>query len=241
MSNSYFRFKQFIVHQDKCAMKVSTDACVFGSYIASKEKDFGNDETNILDIGAGTGLLSLMIAQKVKGHIDAVEIDEKAYEQTKENFEMSAWTSRLADYQADTTKFEFDKKYNIIVSNPPFFKNSLKSSDHNKNLAKHTTSLPHAALAEIVANILIDKGNFYLLLPVEEFQIFEKIAAKNNLPTNEKINIRHYHHSNYFRTIGVFSNVKTTSATEETLTLKVDKDTYSQDFIKLLKDYYLYL
>jgi len=241
MSNSYFRFKQFTVLQDKCAMKVSTDACLFGAYIASKEQNCGNEKTNMLDIGAGTGLLALMIAQQVKGQIDAVEIDEKAYGQIKENFQMSQWAPRLSAYLSDVTKMDFDKKYDIIVSNPPFFKNSLKSSDLHKNLAKHSTSLPHATLAEIVSDNLANEGTFYVLLPVEEFVIFEKIAIKINLFPTEIVNIRHYPHSNNSRTIGIFSNVKTSPAAKANITIKGDKDTYSPEFIKLLKDYYLYL
>lgn len=241
MGNSYFKFKQFTVNQEKSAMKVCTDACVFGAYISSIEKDFSNDETNILDIGAGTGLLSLMIAQKVKGKIDAVEIDEKAYEQAQDNFKKSAWQTRLSVSHADITHFILKKRYDIIVSNPPFFEKSLKSSNHQKNLAKHTTSLPYQVLASIVSNNLTDKGKFYILLPFKEFSLFEKIATKNNLSLIEKLNIRQNKHSNYLRTIGVFSNVTSPAATEQSLTIKEETDRYTESFIDLLKDYYLYL
>lgn len=241
MGNSYFQFKQFTVNQEKSAMKVCTDACVFGAYISLKEKDLSKDDANILDIGTGTGLLSLMIAQKVKGNIEAVEIDEKAYEQAQENFTNSVWQPRLTVHYADVTQFVFRKKYNIIVSNPPFFDKSLKSSNHQKNLARHTCSLPHIELASIVSGNLIDKGKFYILLPFKELKTFEKIAAKNNLGLFEKLNIKQYKSSDYLRTIGVFSHVTGHASTTEALTIKDDNENYSKNFIQLLKDYYMYL
>lgn len=222
-------------------MKVCTDACIFGAYISLKEKDLSSDETTILDIGTGTGLLSLMIAQKVRGRIEAVEIDEKAYEQAQENFKSSAWQLRLTVHCADITHLAPRKKYDIIVSNPPFFDNSLKSSNQQKNLARHTTSLPHVKLTSIVSRNLIDKGKFYILLPFQEFKTFEKIAAQDDLILLEKLNIRQYESSHYLRTIGVFSHIAGHASTTESLTIKDDNENYSKNFIQLLKDYYLYL
>lgn len=222
-------------------MKVGTDACLLGAYISLKEKDFTNDDTNILDIGTGTGLLSLMIAQKVKGNIEAVEIDEKAYAQAQENFKSSTWRTRLAVHYADITQFAFTRKYDIIVSNPPFFDNSLKSSNYQKNLAKHTTSLSHIELSSIVSANLINNGKFYILLPFEEFKIFEKTALKDNLWLFEKLNIKQYATSDYLRTIGVFSNIADYTSTIGSLTIKDDNEKYSKNFVQLLKDYYLHL
>lgn len=222
-------------------MKVCTDACVFGAYVSSKEKDICNDETNLLDIGTGTGLLSLMIAQKVKGNIDAVEIEDKAYEQALENFINSPWQTRLSVFHTDITQFEFQKKYNIIISNPPFFEKSLKSSHYQKNLAKHSASLPFTVLASIVFENLIHNGRFYILLPFAEFKIFENIATKNRLFLLNKMNIRQCKSPVYFRTIGVFTNTSVQTGNTESLTIKDDNEKYSQSFIDLLKDYYLYL
>lgn len=242
MSNSYFQFKQFKICQDKCAMKVCTDACIFGAYISCKEKDFSNDETNILDIGAGTGLLSLMIAQKVKGNIEAVEIENKAFEQAGENFKNSLWPTRLSVLDADITEVRLNKKYNIIVSNPPFFTDFLKSNNKQKDLAKNSASLPHNALVSVVCEHLSEEGKFYILLPKTEFNHFTQITAKSNLSLVAKLNIRQTSHFEYFRTIGVFSKiVKQTTVTEETLTIKNENDLYTKDFIELLQDYYLYL
>lgn len=241
MGNSYFQFKQFIVKQEKCAMKVCTDACIFGAYVSMKEKDKNNDNTCMLDIGTGTGLLSLMIAQKVKGSIDAVEIDKNAFEQAQENFRNSPWKSGLFVSHADITQFEFSRKYDIIVSNPPFFKASLKSSNEQKNIAKHITSLPYSTLASIVFANLADKGRFYILLPTKEFEMFEKIATENQLALLEKTNIRHDTLSEYFRTIGVFTNIAVQKSNTKSLTIKDSNNEYTPEIIKLIKDYYLYL
>lgn len=241
MTNNWFQFKQFIVEQDKCAMKVCTDACIFGAYVALKEKDTNNDETNILDIGTGTGLLSLMMAQKVKGNIEAVEIEKNAYEQAIDNFENSVWKSRLTVFNADISKLEISKKYDIIISNPPFFANSLKSINRIKNLAKHTTSLPLNVLSSLVAKHLMDKGKFYILLPFEVFEAFENIATQNQLSLIKRLNIRHSISSVCFRTIGVFTKAAVSKTNSESLIIKDEKSDYTTEFKELLKDYYLYL
>lgn len=222
-------------------MKVCTDACIFGAYISSEEKEATDDETNILDIGTGTGLLSLMTAQKVKGNIDAVEIDEQAVEQALENFRNSVWKLRLSVFHADITKLKLSKKYNVIISNPPFFEGSLKSSNNQNNLAKHTTSLSYQLLVSLVCSHLTDEGRFYILLPYKEFDVFKKLAAENQLPLMKKIKIRSAASSNYFRTMGVFTNRAVKKTAEELLTIKDNDGEYTNDFIQLLKDYYLYL
>lgn len=241
MGNSYFQFKQFIVKQEKCAMKVCTDSCIFGAYISMKEKDKNDDKMWILDIGTGTGLLSLMIAQKVKANIDAVEIDKDAFEQAQENFKNSLWKSRLSVFHADVKQFEFSRKYNIIVSNPPFFKDSLKSNHKQKNIAKHITSLSYSELASIVYSNLADNGRFYILLPSKEFEAFEKIATQSQLTLMEKTNIRPDGLSEYFRTTGIFSHAAVHKITTESLTIKNSSNEYTPEIIKLLKEYYLYL
>ena len=241
MSNTYFQFKEFIVNQDKCAMKVCTDACIFGAYFSSEEKDKSNNETNILDIGTGTGLLSLMTAQKVKGNIEAVEIDKNAFEQAEQNFRNSPWKSRLSVLHADVTKLTLNKRYDIIISNPPFFEGSLKSNNQQNNLAKHNTSLTYTALASFVYSNLTDNGRFYILLPYKEFEVFKKIATEKKLTLVEKIDVRSSATSEYFRTIGVFTSRAVQQTNAESLIIKDNHNEYTNDFIELLKDYYLYL
>ena len=158
-------------------MKVCTDACLFGAYVADQVKT--KAANNILDIGTGTGLLSLMLAQRVPALIDAVEIDEAAYQQAKENFEQSPWKERLFAFNTDVTKFETEKKYDCIISNPPFFENDLKSNDSNKNNAKHDTSLSLDKLLQVVKKLLNDDGIFAVLLPYHRVEYFIATAQKN--------------------------------------------------------------
>jgi tRNA1Val (adenine37-N6)-methyltransferase len=120
MSNSYFQFKQFIIHQDRCAMKVTTDGCLFGSLSPTLIKE--ERVINVLDIGTGTGLLSLMLAQaKHNAYIDAIEIDKDAFEQACQNVEVSPWGGRIKVFHADARDNEFPHKYDLIISNPPFY------------------------------------------------------------------------------------------------------------------------
>ena len=238
MGNSYFQFEQFIIKQDKCAMKVCTDACIFGAYISQKES--GNIEKKIVDIGTGTGLLSLMIAQKVNGNIDAVELDEAAYQQAKENFKNSLWKERLSIYNADINTFHFNKKYDVIVSNPPFFENSLKSDNRLKNFARHTTSLSYAELAKIVSVNLIENGIFYILLPYAAFTSFEEEAKNYKLFLQQQLHIKQTDKHSYFRTIGVFGKKDAQTVETNSLVIK-EANEYTEAFTQLLKAYYLYL
>lgn len=241
MANAWFQFKQFTIYQQNCAMKVCTDACIFGAYIALREKNAGNDETCILDIGAGTGLLSLMVAQQLKGRIEAVEIDEKAYQQAAENFSNSAWKPRLSICYADINEIRLDKQYTIIISNPPFFKNSLKSSNQQKNLARHNASLSYENLVSIACANLTSDGRFYILLSFEEFKAFEKLATENKLSLIEKTDIRPNATLKFFRTIGVFTKKPVDAIIEKRLIIRDNNNDYAKDFVELLKDYYLNL
>src|SRR6476620_3970566 len=142
MSNTYFRFRQFTVHQERTAMKVCTDACLFGAWVASEIRN--EDLERVLDIGAGTGLLSLMIAQNSDAVIDAVEIDDHAYSQVVDNFSSSPWNDRLRVHHCSVQQFEPGCKYDLVISNPPFYEHSLRSPDSKKNMAMHSTHLDAA-------------------------------------------------------------------------------------------------
>jgi tRNA1Val (adenine37-N6)-methyltransferase len=137
MPNTWFQFKEFKIEQEKCDMKVCTDSCLFGAWIADKIQKKIIEPATILDIGSGTGLLSLMTAQKSNAKIDAVEINKNAYLQTKENFKASKYKERLQAFNVDVKHWNDKKKYDLIISNPPFFENDLPSANQNKNFAKH--------------------------------------------------------------------------------------------------------
>lgn len=243
MSNSYFQFKRFTVQQEKTAMKVCTDACLFGAWVAKEIGDEKATIENILDIGAGTGLLSLMLAQKTNAVIEAVEVDEEAAQQAKENFEASPWKERLNVHHLSIQQFQevTDQRYDVIISNPPFFQDSLRSDNEKKNLAKHVAGLSFDRLAAIVTNLLKETGAFYVLLSYVDFPLFEDAANKQNLFLQHQVNVRQTLLHTYFRTIGIFSKQLPAEVKHEEISIKQISNLYSKEFTDLLKGYYLYL
>lgn len=238
MSNNYFQFKQFKIQQDKCAMKVCTDACLFGAWIAD---DLQNKNcSDVLDIGAGTGLLSLMLAQKTTALIDAAEIDGNAFLQAKENFESSNWKERLHVFNTDICDFNPVKTYDFIISNPPFFENDLKSPQQNKNTAKHDTELNLLTLAGIVKKLLSRAGHFAVLLPYHRTSYFINEAEKQGLYCNETVLVKQTAGHSYFRSMLLFSGNKTITVEKE-ISIKGADGNYTEAFSTLLNDYYLYL
>lgn len=238
MPNNYFQFKQFTIQQDKCAMKVCTDACLFGAWAAESLQQ--RTCFDILDIGTGTGLLSLMLAQKTTAAIDAVEIDKEAYEQAVENVQQSVYKKSIKVFHTGIDDFHPDYKYNFIISNPPFFEADLKSAQQNKNAAKHDTTLTLDVLCQKVNELMTDDGYFAVLLPFHRTNYFITESLKNNLHCTEKILLRQTPKHDYFRSMLLFSFNKTV-ITEKEITIKGADEKYSEAFIALLKDYYLYL
>ena len=219
-------------------MKVCTDACLFGAYIANEIEQ--SPVKNILDIGTGTGLLTLILAQKTSATIDAVEIDGAAFTQAKENIAQSNWEEKIAIYNADILKFQPNKKYDCIISNPPFFEADLKSDDEKKNFAKHDTSLTLTELLNVITANLSADGFFAVLLPFRRSNYFEAEAAKINFNLIKKILINQTPKHNHFRSILIFSTKKLDTIQEEII-IKNEEGNYSTKFIELLKDYYLHL
>jgi len=219
-------------------MKVTTDGCLFGSYIADAIQNTKYKIQNCLDIGAGTGLLSLMLAQKADILIDAVEIDKPSYLQAKENFERSEWKERLNIFYADILHFNQGKKYDCIISNPPFFEDDLKSIHLNKNKAKHEASLTLKQLLISVDNILNDDGIFFILLPYHRTDYFEKEAANSKFYLLEKMIVKQTPNHDFFRSILLFSRKKNQVKNTE-LIIKEESGNYTKKFNELLGDYYL--
>jgi tRNA1Val (adenine37-N6)-methyltransferase len=240
MANNYFRFKQFTVDQDRAAMKVCTDACLFGAYTAAAIADGKLTATNLLDIGTGTGLLSLMLAQKTDASIDAVEIDNAAYYQAKGNFEHGPWKEKLHVFHSDISQFDSGKKYDGIISNPPFFEKDLKSSDEAKNAAKHNTRLTLQQLLDSVIKHLTDEGFFAILLPYHRMNYFIEEAEKKGLYLSKKILVKQTPLHAWFRGILIFTRQQSVPAKEE-ISIRDNMGDYTAKFIDLLKDYYLYL
>lgn len=237
MSNSYFRFKQFTIHQDKCAMKVCTDACILGAWFARK-KLFAQ---NILDIGSGTGLLMLMLAQKQDGIIEGIEIDPNCFQQLQENIEQSKWTNRIFVHHGDVRNFQPKIKYDFIISNPPFHENSLSSPLSAANLARHSTELKLEELIVEMDRLLHDDGAFAVLLPYYRSAYFEELAKQKIFHLVEKLLVKQSPNHKYFRSILSYSRTPSIKPVEKELVIQNESREYTNDFIELLKDYYLFL
>lgn len=221
-------------------MKVCTDACIFGAYIANIISNSGSQILNCLDIGTGTGLLSLMIAQKTKTIIDAIEIEEDAFSQAKENFSNSPWRQCLRALPIDAKHFSSPVKYDFIFSNPPFYQNDLISPLKTKNVAKHDTGLNFNELIVVIKNLLNKSGSFAVLLPYHRIAYFEKFANENYFFLNEKLLIKPTPKHDYFRGVLLFNLTNKTFLIKE-LIIKNEDGKYTEDFIKLMSDYYLAL
>jgi tRNA1Val (adenine37-N6)-methyltransferase len=243
MANNYFQFKEFTVFQSSCAMKVTTDACLFGAWVAKiVEKEISlNNHSRILDIGTGTGLLSMMLAQKSSGIIDAVEIDVEAFRQAANNFENSSWNNRLTVFNHDVKKYQLENSlpYNFILTNPPFFENDLKSYSTKRNLAMHCEALGLDELLESIKRLLSSDGFFAILLPYHRSIYFEDLASTNGFYLAEKVLVKQTSSHSPFRAMLLFGN-KTKEIVEREIIIK-EGNIYTDAFISLLKDYYLYL
>ncbi|MDR1813435.1 MAG: methyltransferase [Tannerella sp.] len=186
MSNNFFRFKQFIVRQDRCAMKVGVDGVLIGAW-AGEQLD---DPLRILDVGAGTGLIALMMAQRFENAlIDAVEIDEEACNQAKENILESPFKGRIDVYCESITNFKPDYRYDLIVSNPPYFRQSLKCPDNKRTAARHDDSLPLPVLIEYSRKSLSINGLISLIIPTELHESIKGIAEANSLCISRQMDV----------------------------------------------------
>ncbi|MBU2914425.1 MULTISPECIES: tRNA1(Val) (adenine(37)-N6)-methyltransferase [Reichenbachiella] len=234
MANTYFQFKQFTVHQEHCAMKVSTEACILGAWVSK------HSAKRILDIGAGTGLVSLMLAQRLGGQIDAVEIDTDAARQTAENFAASPWDDRLSLIQEDVFTYaaEATVSYDLIVSNPPFFTSSLKSPERRNNLAKHDTGqFSKVKFVQCLASLLSEDGEGYVLYPEKEAKEFQKELRTVGLYSYPALIIRNQPNKEVFRVIVCVSRQEIIVSPRE-LYIRSGQE-HTTEFIYLLKDYYL--
>lgn len=219
-------------------MKVCTDSCLFGAWIADKIHNKILQPENILDIGSGTGLLSLMLAQKSLSKIDAIEIDENSFEETQVNFRNSNWNDRLQVFHADIKTWAAEKKYDLIISNPPFFENDLRSANRNKNLAKHHDGLTLKELLNSVDKHLTENGNFAVLLPFHRVEQFKDFAVDFNFFPKEELFVQQTSNHRFFRALFLFGKNKINATTGE-ISIKNKEGIYTEEFNRLLKDYYL--
>jgi len=242
VANTYFQFKEFIIHQQKTAMKVTTDACLFGAWLANTLPAF-DEKIKCLDIGAGTGLLSLMCVQKHPTvYIDAIEIDALAVEEATENVRLSKWNQQVNVVQTSIQTFKPNTKhsYQWIISNPPFYDHDLKSQNDQRNLAHHSTALSLETLVDCIDYQLANNGYFAVLLPHVRSEYFIQIAEQKGLYIQQLVQVKQTEKHAYFRTMFLGGKVKATNLQTSEITVKINNE-YSQSFIQLLKDYYLHL
>ena len=240
MPNTYFQFKQFTIHHDRCAMKVTTDGCLFGAWCAEQLKNAERKIENALDVGTGTGLLSLMVAQKNDFEIDAVEIDAEAAGQAKENIAASPWKEQVFVTNADVLSWNNEKQYDCILSNPPFYQNELRSDMAQKNTAHHDAGLTLDQLFAFIKNSLQPDGIFFLLLPTKREEEVEQLLTNQELFINKKIVVRQTTKHQPFRLMIKGGKTKAATVVEE-MAIKGEDNQYTPGFTELLKDYYLYL
>ncbi len=231
-----FKFKQFAIDQDRCAMKVGTDGVLLGAWASIK-----NNPESILDIGAGTGLIALIMAQRCFAEtIDALEIDEDAYEQCVSNFETSDWGDRLFCYHAGLDEFvdEWEDPYDLIISNPPFYSEDVSSGDAARDNARQSQSLPFDELLEGVSKLMAPNGSFATIIPFKEEETFLKLANSFKLYPQRITRVKGAPTSEIKRSMMQFGFEKVTVDTDE-LTIELGRHKYTEAYVALTKDFYL--
>ncbi|SHF95859.1 tRNA1(Val) (adenine(37)-N6)-methyltransferase [Flavobacterium defluvii] len=232
-----FQFKQFSVKQDKTAMKVGTDGVLLGSWAPIHHNPF-----SILDIGAGTGIIALMLAQRTHAEqIDALEIDEDAYEQAVENFESSPWGDRLFCFHAGLDEFieEPEEEYDLIVSNPPFYSEDYKTDNEQRDLARFQDAMPFDEIVEAADLLLSDNGILAVIIPFREEEKFTALAKDFELYPIKITRVKGTSKSEIKRSLLAFSRNEVSEIEINELIIEIDRHVYTPEYIELTKDFYL--
>lgn len=230
-----FTFKQFVVRDDKSSMKVGTDAVILGSWVNT------NLAKTILDIGTGSGIIALMMAQRSSAAIDAIDIDPASAEQAKQNFEASEWNVRLSIFHCSLQEYKKkqEKKYDLIITNPPYFNDSLHSPDKNRNIARHNNKLSFEELIICVNDLLSQDGRFALILPVIENTKFREKAFVYGLFPLQELFVYPKKGKEVNRICTEFSFKRSLTVEKNSLTIRNDDNTFTPDYIDLTKEFYL--
>jgi tRNA1Val (adenine37-N6)-methyltransferase len=232
-----FQFKQFAVQQDRCAMKIGTDAVLLGAWCPINNHPF-----SILDIGAGTGILSLMLAQRSNAaQIDAIEINDEAYEQCVENFESSPWGDRLFCFHAGLDEFldEPEDEYDLIISNPPFYSENYKTDSTQRDLARFQEAMPFEDLIEAARLLLSENGIFAVIIPFKEEEKFIDLCAKVELYPIKVTRVKGTPTTEVKRSLLAFKRYELSVLTADELIIETARHQYTEDYTALTKDFYL--
>lgn len=236
MSGKPFHFKEFSIQQDQCAMKVGTDGVLLGAWVK-----VADDTESILDIGTGTGLIALQMAQRTGAEtIDALEIENKAFEQAVENFENSPWADRLYCYHTSLQEFEeeIEEQYDLIVSNPPYFNDTFKELDQERALARHTHHLSYNDLLSATNQLLSLDGSCAFIIPFKEESDFILLASSENLFPLRITRVKGHEQSDIKRSLVQLSRQPNKVIPDE-LIIETSRHVYTDEYIALVKDFYL--
>jgi tRNA1Val (adenine37-N6)-methyltransferase len=236
MANSTFSFKQFTIRQDHCAMKVGTDGVLLGAWVNL------SNAMKILDVGTGTGLIAIMMAQRSNAQIDAVEIDENAFAQAKENVNFCPWSDRVRVYHDTFQHFAniTSTRYDFIVSNPPYFRNSLKPPMKPRSYARHDIQLTYESLLFNAAGILALKGRLSVIIPAFETEHLITTAYIKGLFPSKLTKVSSVAGKDYSRCLVEFSLERTRLTIQDTLVIREKGlKEYTGEYKALTKDYYL--
>jgi len=232
-----FAFKKFSVNQDKTAMKIGTDAVLLGAWCP-----IDNHPNTILDIGTGSGIIALMLAQRTEAQqIDALEIEENAYEQAVDNFENSPWSDRLFCFHAGLDEFVDDPEveYDLIVSNPPFYVEDYKTSNAQRDLARFQDAMPFEDLVAAVDLLLSENGVFAVIIPFKEEERFIDLCAEMELFPTKITRVKGAHNRPIVRSLMAFKRFELTTLTADELVIEINRHEYTDAYIELTKDFYL--
>ncbi len=231
-----FQFKQFSILQEKSAMKVGTDGVLLGAWARVQ-----GQEKEVLDIGTGTGLIALMLAQRTtdKVNISAVEVEKEACEEAQYNFENSKWNHKLSLYNTSIKNHHPKVKYDVIVCNPPYFTDTLKTPLKTaRTLARHVDDLSFKELLTLTANLLPTTGNAFFVIPFKEEEYFIALAKESGLFVNKITRVKGREEVAVKRSLLAFSKQKHLIVEDE-LVIEIDRHVYTQDYINLTKEFYL--
>ena len=237
MSNTHFNFKQFSVQQNLCSMKVGTDGVLLGAWTNT------DNANNILDIGTGTGLIALMLAQRSNANITAVDAEANAYQQAKINFDASQWTNRLQLVHSKIQDFHSDQLFDLIVSNPPYFSGYYSSENLSRDIARSADALlPYDELISSAKNSLIANGRLSLILPADQQEKIIAIANQNELALSRLTFVKTKNTKEAKRILLEFvNNSNQVNSIIDELIIQSDDNgrVYTQEYINLTKDFYL--
>ena len=234
---SEFNFKQFTIKQDRCAMKIGTDGVLLGAWSPIPDNCY-----SVLDIGTGTGIIALMIAQRSNANqIDALEIDESAYEQATENFENAPWSDRLFCFHAGLDELidEPEDEYDLIISNPPFYTENFKTENDQRDLARFEDAMPFEMLVEAADLLLSENGIFSVIIPFKEEEYFIDLAKEFELFPIKLTRVKGKPTSEIKRSLLAFQRFESNEIEIDELTIETERHIYTEEYIALTRDFYL--